>query len=86
MSKKEKLLRRFFEVPIRRDLKFKEFLTLMRSFGFSLHQREGSRVIFYNNEIHDSFSLHQPHGSHCFKCYQVKDIQKFLKKLHEKFI
>ncbi|MBT4937189.1 type II toxin-antitoxin system HicA family toxin [Candidatus Peregrinibacteria bacterium] len=78
MSKKEKLLKKFFEVPIRTDLKFHELIRLMSHYGYVLYEREGSRVIFYNSKIKDTYNMHKPHASEPLKRYQVKDIQNIL--------
>ena len=79
MSKKEKLLKKFFESPIRTDLKFKELIKLMSHYGYVLYEREGSRVVFYNSKIKDTYNIHKPHASDALKRYQVKDIQNLLK-------
>ena len=50
MSKKEKLLKRFLELPARKDLTFPELERLLSSCGYRKIEGSGSAVKFYHQE------------------------------------
>jgi hypothetical protein len=56
MAKKEKLLEKFLSKPLKRNLTFRELVTLFQSLGYELINKEGSRVAFWNkatsNHVH----------------------------------
>ncbi len=75
MSKKDKLLIKFLELPSRKDLTFKELDTLLRSCGFEKIEGAGSAVKFYHKQKDVLINLHKPHPSNILKVYLVKQIR-----------
>ena len=80
MSKKDKLLTKFLEIPPRRDLTFKELNMLLISISFNKIEGAGSAVKFYHEEKDLLINLHKPHPSDILKVYIVKQIQIKLKE------
>jgi hypothetical protein len=79
MSKKEKLIGRFLEMPT--DFHYDEMVKLLAYFGFKETKKgktSGSRVKFMNLEG-VSIMLHKPHPSGILKKYQMKQIKEMLK-------
>ncbi|MCJ8326229.1 MAG: type II toxin-antitoxin system HicA family toxin [Campylobacterales bacterium] len=81
MSKKDKLILKFLENPVRKDLTFKELSSLLMSLGFIKIEGSGSAVKFYNEEKDLLINLHKPHPSDILKVYLVKQIQIKLKEI-----
>jgi len=81
MSKKEKLLKKFLQVPIKKDLTFSELETLLLAFGYIKLEGAGSAVKFYNKTKDNLINLHKPHPSDILKVYLIKQIQSKLKDL-----
>jgi len=81
MVKKEKLLERFLSKPLRRNLTFRELVTLFQGLGYELINKEGSRVAFWNKTTGDIFDMHQPHPDDTLKFYVVKKVQDKLKNI-----
>ena len=81
MSKKEKLLKKFLEIPPKKDLTFNELETLLVSCGYVKLEGKGSAVKFFNEEKDSLINLHKPHPDNVLKTYLVKQIQEKLKEL-----
>ncbi|HIP02576.1 MAG TPA: type II toxin-antitoxin system HicA family toxin [Campylobacterales bacterium] len=81
MSTKNKLLRKFLEVPSKKDLTFEELERLLSSCGYEKIQGKGSAVKFYHKEKDNLINLHKPHPSNILKTYLVKQIQVKLKEI-----
>ena len=81
MTKKEKLLEKFLSKPLKRNLTFRELVTLFQSLGYELINKEGSRVAFLNKATGDIFDMHQPHPDDTLKLYVVKIVQEKLKDI-----
>jgi predicted RNA binding protein YcfA (HicA-like mRNA interferase family) len=81
MSKKEKLLKKFLEIPPKKDLTFNELETLLVSCGYIKLEGKGSAVKFYHEENDNLINLHKPHPSNILKTYLVKQIQEKLKEV-----
>jgi len=81
MSKKEKLLKKFLEVPPKKNLTFNELETLLLSCGYIKLEGKGSAVKFYHKENDNLINLHKPHPSNILKTYLVKQIQEKLKEI-----
>jgi len=81
MSTKNKLLRKFLEVPLKKDLTFEELERLLSSCGYEKIQGKGSAVKFYHKEKDNLINLHKPHPSNILKTYLVKQIQVKLKEI-----
>lgn len=79
MSKKDKLLKKFKELPPRKDLTFAELEALLQQLGFEKREGSGSRVKFVKDEL--LINLHKPHPEDILKVYIVKQIQAKLKEL-----
>jgi len=81
MTKKEKLLEKFLSKPLKRNLTFRELVTLFQSLGYELINKEGSRVAFLNKATGDIFDMHQPHPDDTLKLYVVQKVQGKLKDI-----
>ena len=79
MSKKDKLIKKFLEIPPRKDLTFKELETLLLSCGFIKIEGNGSAVKFYNKKEDILINLHKPHPSDILKVYLIKQINSKIK-------
>lgn len=81
MSKQNKLIAKFLEIPPKKDLTFKELNSLLISLNFEKIEGAGSAVKFFNKEKNLLINLHKPHPSDILKVYLVKQIQNKLKEL-----
>jgi hypothetical protein len=81
MSKKDKLLKKFLEIPPKKNLTFNELEVLLISCGFSKIDGAGSAVKFYNKDKDLFINLHRLHPSNILKVYLVKQIQIKLKEI-----
>lgn len=79
MTKKEKILKKFLEKPLRSDLTFKDLETCLSHLGYEIYEGKGSRIRFFNSKNKDVFLLHKPHPSPILKKYLLKEIQEKLK-------
>lgn len=80
MNKKDKLLKRFNELP--KDFSFDEMEMLFKQFGFHLVHKgstSGSRVIFVNENDGNRYIMHKPHPTNIIKGYVMKQVMIFLK-------
>lgn len=80
MNKKDKLLKRFNELP--KDFSFDEMEMLFKQFGFHLEHKgstSGSRVIFVNESDGNRYIMHKPHTTNIIKGYVMKQVMIFLK-------
>ncbi len=81
MSKKDKLIKKFLEVPPKKDLTFSELGTLLISYGFIKIEGAGSAVKFYHKDKDVLINLHKPHPADILKVYLIKQIQVKLKEV-----
>jgi len=81
MSKKEKLLKKFLEIPPKKDLTFEALETLLFSCGYIKLEGKGSAVKFYHKEKDNLINLHKPHPNNILKTYLIKQIQIKLKEV-----
>jgi hypothetical protein len=81
MSKREKLIKKFLAIPIKKDLTFRELRTLFKSLRYEFINADGSRVAFCNKKTGDTFDMHQPHPNDILKVYVVKKVQSKLKEI-----
>ena len=81
MAKKEKLLEKFLSKPLKRNLTFRDLVTLFQGLGYELVNKEGSRVAFWNKATGDILDMHQPHPDDTLKLYVLKKVQEKLKDL-----
>jgi hypothetical protein len=82
MSTKEKLVKRFCQLP--KDFTFEELTRLMHSFGFELYNKgasSGSRVAFIKGTI--ILDLHKPHPGNIIRKGTLKNFLQFLKEKKE---
>ncbi len=78
MSKKDKLIKRFLELP--NDFTFDELVKLFAIFNFILNENySGSRVKFENKEQNLQYRVHKPHPSNIIKKYVLKQVLELLK-------
>ena len=78
MSKREKLVARFLQLP--KDFHFDEMVKLLSYFGFIAVKKgktSGSRVKFVN-DAGVVILLHKPHPSGIMKEYQLKQVREIL--------
>jgi hypothetical protein len=78
MSKREKLLARFLQLP--KDFHFDEMTKLLGYFDFTAVKKgktSGSRVKFANSDG-AVILLHKPHPSGIMKTYQLKQVKETL--------
>lgn len=80
MSKFQKTLDKFLERPARNDLTFQDLKTILSGFGFTMQEREGSRVAFVK-EGEQPILLHKPHPGNEIKTYMVKELQERIRKI-----
>lgn len=74
MSKKEKLIKRFLEVP--KDFEYPELVKVLSYFGyeeFTGGKTSGSAVRFINPETKDIINIHKPHPEKTVKQYSIRD-------------
>ena len=81
MSKKDKLLKKFLTKPIKKDLTFDEWATLLIACGYIKIEGAGSAVKFYNKEKDSLINLHKPHTGNILKTYLVKQIRDKIKEV-----
>jgi hypothetical protein len=80
MSRKDKLLHRFCNIPS--DFTFDELTRLLSYFGYSevaTGKTSGSRVVFVNIYNSDFIKLHKPHPQNVLKKYQITQVIDSLK-------
>ena len=75
MSKRDKLLNKFLQIPPKKDLTFKELETVLISCGFEKIDGAGSAVKFYNKQKDVLINLHKPHPSNILRVYLIRQIQ-----------
>jgi predicted RNA binding protein YcfA (HicA-like mRNA interferase family) len=80
MSKKDKLLKKFLEIPSKKDFTFEELESLLLSCGYRKLEVKGSAVKFYHQEQDVLINLHKPHPSNILKSHLVRQIQTKLKE------
>lgn len=82
MSQSDKLLKRLFQRQPPKDFTYNELISLMKHFGYEVHQGSGSRISFGPNDDGDRVHMHAPHGAgeNALKKYQIEQIKKFLQK------
>lgn len=81
MSKKDKLIKKFLEVPPRKDLTYDELETLLNKLDYEKIEGSGSAVKFYNREKDNLINFHKPHPGNILKVYIVKQVQKKLQEV-----
>ena len=82
MSKKEKILKRFLNVP--NDFTYDELLIILKMYGFIEIQKgktSGSRVAFYNKAYNKKIEFHKPHPNNIIKRYIIKNIIDIIKEM-----
>lgn len=75
-AKHGKTFTALFASPVPRNILFRDLASLLAALGFTVKQREGSRIdfIYGRNTLH----LHEPHPGKEVKPYQVKAVRAFL--------
>lgn len=81
MSKKDKLLATFMEIPPKKNLTWNDLITLMSALDFEQLEGDGSRVKFYHKAKDIMINLHKPHPDNRLKIYLIKQIQDKLKEV-----
>jgi len=81
MSKKDKLLKKFLHIPIKKDLTFSELETLLMTLGYVRLEGSGSAIKFFNKEKNSLINLHKPHPNDILKVYLVKQIQEKIREI-----
>ncbi len=78
MSKKEKLIRRFTELP--NDFTWQELKSLLKEFGYKeakIGNTSGSRARFTHQAL-PPIILHRPHPGNEMKRYQLEQVRETL--------
>jgi hypothetical protein len=81
MSKKDKLLAAFMEIPPKKNLTWNDLIALMSALNFEQLEGDGSRVKFYHKAKDVMINLHKPHPDNILKTYLIKQIQDKLKEV-----
>jgi len=76
MSKKETLLNKFLELPLKSDLTYMDLEVLLLSLGYKKIEGNGSRVKFLKGST--PIIIHKPHPDNRLKKYVVKQLQEIL--------
>lgn len=80
MGRKEKLIRRFLQLP--KDFTFDEIITLLGYFDYKIDNKgatSGSRASFKNTKTGVSINIHKPHPGPVMKEWMMKQIYLHLK-------
>jgi hypothetical protein len=76
MTKRDKLINRFFNQP--KDFTFDEMTRLFGYMGFELNEKgAGSCISFENDELELSYKMHKPHPEKVVKRYIIKQVLDF---------
>lgn len=78
MSRKEKLIQRFLQIPS--DFEWTELQALLKIFGYHELKNNGSRRKFYNEKRKSIINLHEPHPRKILKAYALKEVHQKLKE------
>ncbi len=75
-SKHRKTLKAIFSKPEPKAMPYRDVESLLRALGFTMKEREGSRIAFLKDGaiIH----VHRPHPGKEIKGYQIKGIREIL--------
>lgn len=79
MTKKDKLVKRFLQIP--KDFTFEELISLLKHLGFEMNNKgktSGSRVEFVNQDLSLIYFAHKPHPSNIVKTYVLRQLRDFL--------
>jgi hypothetical protein len=82
MTKKDKLLERFFALRFG-TCTYNELKTMLSGLGYVEHhlgKTSGSRVLFFNEKIGHEIKIHKPHPGNIIKPYLMKYIYENLKE------
>ncbi|MGX9847799.1 type II toxin-antitoxin system HicA family toxin [Limimaricola litoreus] len=77
MSRRERLLQRFQQVPS--DFTWAEFTRLLGYFGYSVRNSKGSRRMFEGEGLPRLY-FHEPHPGNILKKYQIRDALEVLSR------
>lgn len=80
MTKKEKLVERFKELP--KDFTFDETVTLLSIYGYEVSSKgntSGSRIRFFKESTGQYIDIHRPHPGSIMKEWAMKLIYNHLK-------
>lgn len=80
MSRSEHLLKKLLLKPTPSSFTWKELVTLMAGFGYTVISKQGSRRRFFNRKTGMVLMLHEPHPTKELKQYCVKNVVKHLKE------
>jgi len=79
MTKRDKLVARFIEIP--RDFTFDELVGLLSGFGFEMKNKgktSGSRVEFIHDRLGLKYFAHKSHQPSIVKTYVLRQLREFL--------
>ena len=85
MSRHQKLIERFSAVPIPRDFRFAELVTVLAGFGFVMHEHGGGsshKSFIYQRREGGEHRIvcARPHPGGVLKAYQVREIRLKLRQ------
>jgi hypothetical protein len=80
MSRREKLIARFYKSPPPNDFRFDELVTLLQGLGFVMHEKPGGsshKYFVYTLQSGDEYRIDssRPHPGGILKVYQIKEIR-----------
>ncbi|WLF83548.1 type II toxin-antitoxin system HicA family toxin [Moraxella sp. ZY210820] len=79
MTKSEKLLEKLKNSQ--KTFVFSELVTLLKQLGFTMHEREGSRVVFIcDDDSSIRIHLHKPHPENTIKGGALKAVKHYLEE------
>lgn len=78
MSQKDKLIRRFTNIP--NDFTYPEMVTLMRIFGYEEKSNDGSRRAFVHSQTGHMIYIHEPHPGNIMRQYALRYAKKELEE------
>ncbi len=75
-NKHRKTLQKIMTTPVLASICFDELVVCMLAMGYTLEQREGSRIAFIIQD--EELSLHKPHPNKEIKKYVVRNVAQFI--------
>lgn len=77
MTKAEKLKTKLAQA--KKTFVFSDLVTVLNQFGYIMHERAGSRVVFiHQDDEHDRIHLHKPHPENTIKGGALKSVKSYL--------
>ena len=78
-SRQRGTLASFFETPVRKDIRWSDFVSLVKALGGEVKSGKGSHMKVDLRGV--KFSITRPHPKAVLKPYQVRDVRQALEGL-----